>query len=324
MNYYVVLPIALIVLFFVFIYRTDAKKNSGKVVISIALDKNNLSNEQRDSLITELLDVYDGMKNNSYHPVDIVLRGKTDKKIIVSKSIFNSLRSAFSASFYTYENRLTDIENFISKYSENSERFWSTVEYRGHLKEKNAEFIYFGNVDNSNSNEANSIAMVKTRIQECLKSKKIKKIIISAISNDVVDVDDVTNTEETSLAPGPITPTPNPSTRSKSPTNNEPDEKPVILSETSISFALEGNVNVFRFSNSAPGVTYNYEIKCESNCIGDDYNLTGSTQNSELELDLHSEYEVIKLRTFKIIVTSTLGNQRKVNILSGIKLKCKK
>jgi hypothetical protein len=104
----------------------------------------------------------------------------------------------------------------------------------------------------------------------------------------------------------------------------EPVEPTQKLGATTITCNLENNVNVIRFGNSAEGVTYDYKITCESGCNEYDYSKSGSTSQTELYLDLHSEYEGIKLRTFRIEVTARLGSQTKTSILTGVKLKCKK
>jgi hypothetical protein len=318
--YIIAVPVLILLLFLVVVYRSDGKKNNGTIVINIALDKDNLTNEQKDSLLTELLDLYDGMGTNTYHSVDLIIRGNTEKKVLIPKSIINSIRLAFSNSFYTYDNRMIDIQKFKSNYNQKSDSYRNDLDYKGNINDNKAEIIFFGNTDNPNSNEANSIAMIKSRIIDCLKSRKTSKIIISNLVNSGG------NGTTGIVRPPEEEPKPEPYNGGglKPKIVEAPKVEETTLKDTGIKFSLDGNVNVFRFTNSAVGVTYNYEIKCESNCIDDDYSLTGSTQNSLLELDLHSEYEAIKLRTFKIIVTSTLGNQTKVNVLSGIKLKCKK
>jgi hypothetical protein len=321
--FYLAAPAALLLLFFVLVYKTDTKKNNGTVSISIALDKDNLSNEQKDSLVTELLDLYEGMGTNTYHAVEITIRGNEEKKIVVPKSGLNGIRSAFSSSFYTYDNRLIDIQNFKSKYKEKAETYRKNIDYKGNVNEKNAEIIYFGNTESPSSEDANSIAMLKSRIKDCLKSRKVNKIIISTLENEgtagIGEVPKPTPPLETEPKPGSTTLIEKPKE-----TEEEPEDKPAPLSETKINFALDGNINVFSFSNAVSGATYYYEIVCESNCGDDPYKLSGSTERSELRLDLHNEYEAIKLRTFRITVTTRIGNQTKTNSKSGVKLKCKK
>jgi hypothetical protein len=320
--YLAAIPVALLLLFFAIVYRSDSKKNNGTVVISVALNKDNLSNEQKDSLFTELVDLYEGMGTNTYHAVELIVKGNEEKKIVVTKSSINGIRSAFSSSFYTYDNRMDDIKNFKSNYKEKAENFRSYIDYKGNINEKDAEIIYFGNTDSPGSDDANSIAMIKSKVKDCLKSKKTSKIIICTLDNEGTAGigEGPTNTNKPE-ATGNL---PNTNQDKPKKQNIETEDKPAPLTVTKINFALDGNINVFSFDNDASGATYNYVIECESNCGDDDYKSSGSTDRSELRLDLHNEYEAIKLRTFRITVTTRLGNQTRTDFKSGIKLKCKK
>lgn len=326
--YYFIIPVALLILFFVVIYKSDSKKNNGGVDIIIALAKDSLSADQKDSLVTNLVDLYDSKEKDGYYFVDLTLKGKQDKEVDVPKSAVNKVRSIFSNSFYTYDDRKKDIQSFLSNYKGISENYRNNIDFTGNAEDNDAYMIYFGSYKNPTSNQANSILMLKSKINEYIQSAKGKKIVVCS------------STPKINSNPNPSGSEGNPvnvnnggnkgsSNGGSTEGNTGGDSGGVVepkqtLGATTITCNLENNVNVIRFSNSAEGVTYDYKITCESGCNENDYSKSGSTSQTELYLDLHSEYEGIKLRTFRIEVTARLGSQTKTSVLTGVKLKCKK
>ena len=331
--YYFIIPVVLLILFFVVIYKSDGKKNRGGVDITIALAKDSLSEDQKDSLLTNLVDLYGSKEKDSYSFVNILLKGKEDKAVDIPKSAVNKIRSIFSNSFYTYEDRKVDIQTFLTNYKGISENYRKNIDFSGNAEDKDAYMIYFGSFKNPAANQANSIAMLKAKIKEYIQLAKGKKIVVCSSSpkntsnpkspgggdGEIVNIDNGGNNGANNGGNNGGT---------KVGTNGgdagESVEPTQTLGVTTITCNLENNVNVIRFSNSADGATYDYTITCESGCTGDNYSKTGSTSVSELYLDLHSEYEAIKLRTFKIVVVARLGKQTKTSTLTGVKLKCKK
>ena len=343
--YYFIIPVVLLILFFVVIYKSDGKKNRGGVDITIALAKDSLSEDQKDSLVTNLLDLYDSKEKDGYYFVEIVLKGKEDKQVEIPKSAVNKIRSIFSNSFYTYDARKSDIQSFLSNYKGVSENYRKNIDFSGNAEDKDAYMIYFGSFKNPAANQANSIAMLKAKIKEYIQLAKGKKIVVCSSSpknnsnpkspgggdGEIVNIDNGGNNgANNGVNNGGNTVGTNGVNNGGNTVGanggdaSEADEPTQTLGATIITCNLENNENVIRFTNSADGATYEYTITCESGCTGDDYSKTGSTSESELNLDLHNEYEAIKLRTFKIVVVARLGKQTKTNTLSGVKLKCKK
>jgi hypothetical protein len=334
--YYFIIPVVLLILFFVVIYKSDGKKNKGGVDITIALAKDSLSEDQKDSLLTNLVDLYDSKEKDSYSFVNILLKGKEDKEVDIPKSAVNKIRSIFSNSFYTYEDRKADIQTFLTNYKGISENYRKNIDFSGNAEDKDAYMIYFGSFKNPAANQANSVSMLKAKIKVYIQLAIGKKIVVCSSSpknnpnpkspgggdGEIVNIDNGGNNDANNGGNNG---------GNKVGTNGgnkvgtgEAVEPTQTLGVTTITCNLENNVNVIRFSNSADGATYDYTITCESGCTGDNYSKTGSTSVSELYLDLHSEYEAIKLRTFKIVVVTRLGKQTKTSTLTGVKLKCKK
>jgi len=321
--YYFIIPVVLLILFFVVIYKSDGKKNRGGVDIHIALAKDSLSEDQKDSLLTNLVDLYGSKEKDSYSFVNILLKGKEDKAVDIPKSAVNKIRSIFSNSFYTYEDRKVDIQTYLTNYKGISENYRKNIDFSGNAEDKDSYMIYFGSFKNPAANQANSIAMLKAKIKEYIQLAKGKKIVVCSSSPK--------NNPNPKNPGGPVSPGvpvspggPSVPTEYPEGPNGKPEEPTQKLGATTITCNLENNVNVIRFGNSAEGVTYDYKITCESGCNEYDYSKSGSTSQTELYLDLHSEYEAIKLRTFTIEVTARLGSQTKTSILTGVKLKCKK
>jgi hypothetical protein len=332
--YYFIIPVVLLILFFVVIYKSDGKKNRGGVDITIALAKDSLSEDQKDSLVTNLLDLYDSKEKDGYYFVEIVLKGKEDKQVEIPKSAVNKIRSIFSNSFYTYDDRKSDIQSFLSNYKGVSENYRKNIDFIGNAEDKDAYMIYFGSFNNPAANQANSIAMLKAKIKEYIQLAKGKKIVVCSSSPNTAaspkSPEEVGNSVTTTTTTTTTNTTDRGNQNGGKPTvtqgsegGDEPNE---VLEATEITYSLVNNLNVFKFSNNTKGVKFFYSITCETNCRADgsDYSLSGETDDNEIRLDLHSESEGLNRRRFKIIVTTRLGSKSKISSKSGITLSCKK
>ena len=123
-NYiYISIPIILLVLFFSLIYRSSKDKIEGAVDIYLSLASDSLSNEEKDSLVTQLTPLYPSQNQNTYYFSTIQFLDSDKTKIDVPTSMINKIRGIFSHSFYTSEERINANSLFIKNYPSIADKY---------------------------------------------------------------------------------------------------------------------------------------------------------------------------------------------------------
>jgi hypothetical protein len=107
----------------------------------------------------------------------------------------------------------------------------------------------------------------------------------------------------------------------------ETKPKPLKLGSFSLNFNTGSSRNDFSWNleNAPEGTTYRLEINCDGKCQGGDYSYSKESSATSVSLDLTSEFDRIKYRTFKAKVTAYDAGGKELKSVSkgGLNLKCK-
>lgn len=252
---------AVLLLFFILVYRSSGGyTNLSDTTISIRIqDGVLLPNAYSDSLL-ELLDIYESETSiRSFSQSKLVVY-KTDGasiEIAAPMSGMNQLRSVFSSSFYTYEERKSD----LLRLKQNSTQFVSSFRNNSNLPE-GEEAIKITCTEDSNGS-----------FQPVISVNKLKMLIKSKIFSGQSDISLYFTTEEVTA----------PKVEDSNDQSTDPDDETIVIDDnsdrnddvdqpepsvvckandvkTDISFE-PGLPNVFSWTEQ-DGYTYDFTLSC--------------------------------------------------------------
>ena len=314
-NYiYISIPLVLLVLFFSLIYRSSKDKIEGAVDIYLSLASDSLSNEEKDSLVTQLIPLYPSQNQQTYYFSTIQFLDSDKTKIDVPTSMINKIRGIFSHSFYTSEERINANSLFIKNYPSIADKYRKAFA-TGKTDESKKIKIYFSkSFKNLSESQANSISSLRLKIEEAVKRNPGKQLLICHVNkangkgqddNPINHTNQNGNTNNKTVESKKDN---NGSVENSSNGGNSGKNSAVDVLEnnsTAIDFDVVDDYNTFTLSNSLSDVSYFYQIKCLSGCKGNDYSNSGYANGKVIKLNLKSESRRINDRKFEIIITTT-------------------
>jgi hypothetical protein len=317
-NYiYISIPIVLLVLFISLVYRSSKDKIEGSVDIFISLAADSLSNEEKDSLVTQLVPLYSGQNQNTYYFSTIQFLDSDKTKIDVPTSMINKIRGFFSHSFYTSEERINANSLFIKNYPSIAEKYRKAFA-SGKSDESGKIKIYYSKTFKKLSEfQANSISSLRLKIEEVVKKNPGKQILICHITNKIDNVDNNNSTNQNGNTNGQTGENEggNNVTDGNTVNGNNPNDNSRVdvlkNNSTIIDFAVVEDLNTFTLSNSNPDVNFSYSIACIDGCKGvNDFSAQGSADGNKIQLNLKKDTKRIRDRLFEITVTTTTSDNR--------------
>jgi hypothetical protein len=316
-NYiYISIPIILLVLFFSLIYRSSKDKIEGAVDIYLSLASDSLSNEEKDSLITQLVPLYPSQNKNIYYFSTIQFLDSDETKIDVPTSMINKIRGIFSHSFYTSEERINANNLFIKNYPSIADKYRKAFVI-GKSDESEKIKIYFSKrFKNLKDNQANSISSLRLKIEEVVKKNPGKQLLICHVNQangKVQDDNPIIQSNQNGNINNKTVESNGDNNGSVENSSNDRNSGIDVLknNSTSIDFGVIEDLNIFTLSNSNSDVNFTYTITCIEGCKGsNDFSAQGNANGNKIQLNLKKDTKRIRDRLFEITVTTSTYDNR--------------
>ncbi len=296
------------------IYKSDKlHEYTGDSKISVYV-QNGINLPNADSLL-QLVDLYDVISNPSPYTQSIleIYKDELPCSVFSSPSFLNKIRSFFSTKFYIYDERKTDLDEFRSKSSEYVEICKYSTDNLIHNPDIEVKITY--------GQPSLTYQQLKDSIKSLLSGMN-RNITISFISSDTIDggtdgpVSGPKKTEKTiiTIPFEDIDSGPDPEPREYLTDVKTP--KDVTTSKIELA---KGNPNVF-FWNVDEGMTYDFSLKCEKNCINSLSVTENGVENGRIEVP--ATWAESTEKEYKATLVIKFGGKVLKTISKKVKLVC--